>query len=282
LVLRTLLNQYIGRTQRESLQILKTKGSLSFRELQDRIPAVLYEFVVDKSGKWHFAFLSKQVEQIYEVSPEEAYADHNALTSCIIPEDREAHRLSVIEALANLDNWSHLHRIRTPKGKLKWIQAQATAKTLPKGGVKWFGVLTDVTRYVESKQSVFQLIQTCERRLQSRRLFIDEELAELDLLRIKVLGGKQDANQTHHTAKSTKGTPGVSIPTPKKTTGESVLSSREKEILKLIGTGATTREIAEITAISMATVSVHRRNIRRKLGVKSAADVTRYALLKYP
>lgn len=58
----------------------------------------------------------------------------------------------------------------------------------------------------------------------------------------------------------------------------SVLTGREREVLQGIAEGLTTRSIASRLSISAATVDVHRRNLREKLGIHSAADLTRYAL----
>jgi DNA-binding CsgD family transcriptional regulator len=45
------------------------------------------------------------------------------------------------------------------------------------------------------------------------------------------------------------------------------LTSREREIARLIGVGRSTSEIAEALYISPSTVSFHRKNLRRKLGL---------------
>ena len=56
------------------------------------------------------------------------------------------------------------------------------------------------------------------------------------------------------------------------------LSDREIEILRLTGQGFTTREIAGSLHISVKTVESHRGNIRRKLTLKTGAELTRFAL----
>ncbi len=61
-------------------------------------------------------------------------------------------------------------------------------------------------------------------------------------------------------------------------TGKTAISRREREVLALLADGKRSHEIAERLNISIATVDVHRRNIMRKLGLHTVADLTRYAI----
>ena len=56
------------------------------------------------------------------------------------------------------------------------------------------------------------------------------------------------------------------------------LGRREREVLQLTAEGHRSRAIAEQLAISPATVETHRRNIMRKLGIHSVAELTKYAI----
>jgi DNA-binding NarL/FixJ family response regulator len=56
------------------------------------------------------------------------------------------------------------------------------------------------------------------------------------------------------------------------------LAARERQVLCLITEGQRTPSIAGRLGITSATVEVHRRNIMRKLGLHSVAQLTRYAL----
>lgn len=60
--------------------------------------------------------------------------------------------------------------------------------------------------------------------------------------------------------------------------GRPPLTSREKEVLVLIVSGKRSAEIARTLGIAVATVDVHRRNIRRKLEIFTVAELTRYAI----
>jgi FixJ family two-component response regulator len=51
------------------------------------------------------------------------------------------------------------------------------------------------------------------------------------------------------------------------------LTARERQILKLVGDGRITKQIARELAISPKTVEVHRSNIMRKMQVDSAAEL---------
>jgi two-component system response regulator NreC len=53
---------------------------------------------------------------------------------------------------------------------------------------------------------------------------------------------------------------------------------REREVLKLIGEGATTKEVANRLGISVKTAQVHRDNLKQKLELRSTAAIVRYAI----
>ncbi len=57
------------------------------------------------------------------------------------------------------------------------------------------------------------------------------------------------------------------------------LSSREKEVLKLVAIGRLNKQIADKLNISSHTVISHRKNITRKLSIKTVSGLTVYALL---
>jgi len=56
------------------------------------------------------------------------------------------------------------------------------------------------------------------------------------------------------------------------------LTDRELEILSLIADGRTTGEIAKRLSLSPKTVGAHRENIKQKLGLSTAAELTVFAL----
>jgi len=61
-------------------------------------------------------------------------------------------------------------------------------------------------------------------------------------------------------------------------TENKVLSKREVEVLRLIASGMSNREIAEKLFISIRTVDAHRNHIMQKLHLKSTAELVKYAI----
>jgi len=57
-----------------------------------------------------------------------------------------------------------------------------------------------------------------------------------------------------------------------------LLSDREYEVMRLIGSGKTVSEIADRLSLSVATISTYRGRILDKMGMKTNAEVTHYAI----
>jgi two-component system NarL family response regulator len=60
--------------------------------------------------------------------------------------------------------------------------------------------------------------------------------------------------------------------------GKPALSAREREVLRFVAEGVRTAAIARRLGITEATVEVHRRNVMRKLDLRSVAELTKYAV----
>ncbi|MBI2853809.1 MAG: response regulator transcription factor [Chloroflexi bacterium] len=58
------------------------------------------------------------------------------------------------------------------------------------------------------------------------------------------------------------------------------LSDREKQVLKLIAEGYTSKQIADTLCISVKTVMAHRTNIMDKLNIHNRAELIKYAITK--
>ncbi len=67
-------------------------------------------------------------------------------------------------------------------------------------------------------------------------------------------------------------------PRPRGGANELAITLREREVLRLISQGATSKEIAQKLGISPKTAQAHRENLRGKLGLRTTAEMVRYAI----
>jgi DNA-binding NarL/FixJ family response regulator len=89
----------------------------------------------------------------------------------------------------------------------------------------------------------------------------------------KVMEGKTFTGKDVILAGKARGVAGAEQAEEEKFAQKYALTRREMEILMFIGQALNNREIAERLYISDQTVSVHRKNIMRKIGVRSTANL---------
>jgi DNA-binding NarL/FixJ family response regulator len=71
--------------------------------------------------------------------------------------------------------------------------------------------------------------------------------------------------------------PPPAVPTPSQSPPIPELTDREREVLRLVSTGATNREIADTLFIGEATVKSHISNILGRLGLRDRTQAAMYA-----
>jgi two-component system response regulator NreC len=67
-------------------------------------------------------------------------------------------------------------------------------------------------------------------------------------------------------------------PRPRGTAGNRPITLREREVLRLLSGGATSKDIALKLGISPKTAQAHRENLKAKLSLRSTAEMVRYAI----
>ncbi|OZI72056.1 response regulator [Bordetella genomosp. 12] len=72
--------------------------------------------------------------------------------------------------------------------------------------------------------------------------------------------------------------PRVSMKLAQSCAPASLLTQREREILRHIGLGLANKQIAQALDLSVRTVETHRQNLKRKLGIEGQAELIKYAI----
>ena len=62
--------------------------------------------------------------------------------------------------------------------------------------------------------------------------------------------------------------------------GNSILTPREREVVKLLAEGNSVRKLADLLGLSAKTVEAHKFNLMRKLDIHNKAQLVTYAIQK--
>lgn len=153
-------------------------------------------------------------------------------------------------------------------------------------------VLLDYTLFDFSDDD--QLLITSERFAQSQWILLSDELTPQFLRRVaysshqfsvlfkdgplsEVRVALQSVSR-HNTRYLSQRTLEVILSQQQEEEKPDLLTATEVEIVKAIAQGKTTKEIAAERFLSVHTVTTHRKNIFRKLGINTAHEATKYAL----
>jgi DNA-binding NarL/FixJ family response regulator len=104
------------------------------------------------------------------------------------------------------------------------------------------------------KVSAFEELARAVRATMQNQMYLSPEITELIIVKYRELLAEQETSST------------------------TLLTERESEIVRLLASGLSTGEIAHSLSISPKTVASHRKNLMDKLGLRSIAELTMYAI----
>lgn len=203
-----------------------------------------YHYILNIADDVKMEFVSDNITNILGIHPEDFTAEY--IFENMHPDDTPRfaiHEQKVADFFMNLPpekvlkyKVSYDYRLRTKNGNYKWILMQTTTIQSDENGavIRVLGVQTDITHLkTENKPSGLS--------------FLGLE-GEPSYYNVPIDGM-------------------VFLPS------EEIFSPKEKEILKLVIEGKTTKEIAEILCKSVHTVNSHRKNIFQKTDSKTVAEL---------
>jgi len=157
-------------TERKRTEEILKASEARFQKLAANVPGTIYQFVMYPDGTESFSYISPGCRELFELEPEEIQLDIATIFNLIHPDDYSDFKQSILISAKSLQPLNHQHRIITPSGRLKWVQAQSRPEKQTRGDIVWDGVVTDIT---DRKQAD-------EERRQSEALY--RELAQREQL----------------------------------------------------------------------------------------------------
>lgn len=172
---------------RERETELALQDRLSFIEkITSRLPGVVFQIRRNADGVLEFLFISEPASQIYPGFTAQAILqDAYCTLNLHHPDDVQAFKLSVRQALQSLQPWQHEYRLLLPNGQVRWLLGQGVPEQEAKGAVVMSGFVTDITERKLAEEKIEQLaFYDALTGLPNRRLLLDRlQLALLNAAR---------------------------------------------------------------------------------------------------
>lgn len=132
-------------TERKQREAAIEEADLRFQDIANHIPGVIFQYLLRNDGSDSILEMSDGSLALWEMAPDVLLRDSAGLWEMVLPEDRDDLFKSVMQSKALLTFWSHEWRIRTPSGKVKWLNGTGNPRRLENGDTLWNSVIIDVT-----------------------------------------------------------------------------------------------------------------------------------------
>ncbi|WP_051241548.1 putative bifunctional diguanylate cyclase/phosphodiesterase [Stappia stellulata] len=120
-------------------------SEIRYRALAENTPGAIFRYCIRADGTDQIMDMSQGCLDLWEITPEETVIDANTIWRMVFDEDLADMQRSVANSSRSLEPWLHTWRIRTPSGKLKWLEGRGQPRRLANGDTLWHSVIFDVS-----------------------------------------------------------------------------------------------------------------------------------------
>jgi len=132
-------------------------------KLTNEVPGIVYIYNLHPDGSDSFGYLSKGIEEIFEIDQKKAIENTQVVWNLIYEDDLASMVKSIQESAETLNRWSVVYRIKTTSGVTKIMQGSGVPTKLLDGTIRWYSISLDITKQVEQQK----MLEEKSRQLQS-------------------------------------------------------------------------------------------------------------------
>lgn len=144
----TLLTDGNGRDTRwlmgTHLDVTREKLSQhQMEQLAKSLPGIIYTFILEPDGRYHFSYLSEKTRDFYGLTPEECLEDPEKIFALVHPDDLPRVRETIDESARSLQEWVCEYRVNTDRGTY-WLKGVSQPEKDPDGRISWHGMIMNI------------------------------------------------------------------------------------------------------------------------------------------
>mgnify|MGYP002780309262 CR=1 FL=1 len=157
-------------SDRKIAELAQQESKRYFQQMAEMLPGVVYRYLRRADGTDAFTYISQGCQALYGITAEAAMANSSRIWELTHPEDLP---LLITRAEASMQHpeqgFQSEHRILTPSGELKWLQAEALFLWQRENGdSEWNGYVRDITELKQAELALQQLNGELEQRVKQR------------------------------------------------------------------------------------------------------------------
>ncbi|MBU2952896.1 sensor domain-containing diguanylate cyclase [Marinobacter sp. F3R08] len=160
---------------------LDVTTEMAFRHQMEQfsssLPGIIYSFVLEPDGHYHFPYLSDKTREFYGTSAEEGIRNAEEIFNKVHPDDIEMLKESITVSAQTLEDWVCEYRVLID-GKVSWVRGVSTPEKDVDGTVTWHGMLTNIDRQKDLELELEKLSITDELTGLYNRRFMLRKLEE--------------------------------------------------------------------------------------------------------
>lgn len=145
-------------TERKNIEKLARESEERFHDIAENIPGVVYQFELGGNGKLNLPYISRSVENLFDIRKEEIRTVEDVL-KWVHPDEVEGFNESIQRSAEKLVPWQYEFRVITKTGETKWMQGRSKPRVREGGSILYNGVMVDIT---ENKQASLKLAESEE------------------------------------------------------------------------------------------------------------------------
>lgn len=158
-----------------------------FRSMAENVPGLVLKYKFNPDGSDELLYISKSVEDIFEVPQQDAFNNNKLLWDRIHEDDLEDYIKSIKTSAETLSLWEQEHRIQLPGDRVKWLYTRGVPLQQDDGSVIWDTIALDITAQKETEA----LLKENEQRYKSAQRMGNVGNWEYDLLTDTFWGSEQ-------------------------------------------------------------------------------------------
>ena len=153
-----------ARVAERTLELEKTTAAAEWSrrlilDMTDSLPCAVFRYEASPSGTEGFRFVSHNVMDIWGVSGPELIAQPERRWEHVHPEDVDAARSALRNAISRKESTNFTYRVLKPDGTIRWIETRSIAASQADGSCVWNGYWLDITEQHEAEAALADRIE---------------------------------------------------------------------------------------------------------------------------